>query len=205
MLKTLLYMIKNILNPKDSISFLTPNFSLVTRNIFLYQKFFFHIMATESLPCAYHPDKEATTKCFRCNKNICIDDKILYDDNTYDYGMIRDSCIPCYAILTEKDFEGKFSFYVSIFFLIVWILVTTLIFWPLLIISVALVYIIVNSRKQKRQAVEDSKVRLNEFFETLDPKQKQIFHSIYDISCAQCGTVLNPSDIYCRTCGDVLD
>ena len=162
-------------------------------------------MANQSVSCVYHPHKEASTKCFRCNKNICSDDKMLYDDNTYDYGMIRDSCIPCYAVLTEKDAEGKFSLFVSLFFLTVWILVTTLIFWPLLVISVGILYFILNSRKQKHQAVEDSKIKFTEFFEKLNPEQQQLYHSIYLISCAQCGTILDPSDIYCRTCGDILD
>ncbi len=155
--------------------------------------------------CFYHPDKEAKATCFRCNKNICEEDKMLYDDNTYDYGMIRDACIPCFAVLTEKDAEGVFSTFVAYFFLAVWIIVTTLIFWPLLIISVLIFYFIRNSRKQKLKAVEDAKTIFIKFLETLDNSKRSEAENIYFISCFKCGNVLDPSDIYCRTCGDPID
>lgn len=161
--------------------------------------------STTSSLCFYHPTKDSSTTCFRCNKPICDNDKMLYDDNTYDYGMIRDACIPCFAVLTEKDSEGKFSLFVAYFFLAIWIIVTTIIFWPLLIISFLIYYFIHNQRKQKVKAAEDSKIKFNQFLDTLEPEKMKTVSNIYTISCFKCDNLLDPSDIYCRVCGDPMD
>ena len=155
--------------------------------------------------CFYHPSRQTNSTCFRCNRNICDDDKMLYDDNTFDYGTIRDACIPCFAVLTEKDAESIFSTVVAYFFLLVWAILTTIIFWPLLVLSVGIFYFIYNSRRQKVKLNLDSKNKLKSFLETLDPDQRSAFKSIYTITCAKCGSMLETSDIYCRTCGDSLD
>ncbi|MHA1225797.1 MAG: hypothetical protein ACTSR2_04405 [Candidatus Hodarchaeales archaeon] len=34
-------------------------------------------------PCAYHPDKVAATKCERCNRPICLEDKRIYEESRY--------------------------------------------------------------------------------------------------------------------------
>ena len=162
-------------------------------------------MSNQSTCCVYHPSQEATSKCFRCNKYICENDVMAYDDNTYDYGMIRDCCIPCFAVLTEKDAEGIFSTIVAFIFLIVWAIVTTIIFWPLLVITIVIFYVIYNSRKQKLKAVTDAKIKFDQFVESLDTTSRQTYSSIYSITCSQCGSILDPSDIYCRTCGDETD
>lgn len=162
-------------------------------------------MSNPTVSCFYHPGRSANSKCFRCHRNICDNDKMLYDDDTYDYGTIRDACIPCFAVLTEKDADSIVSTVLAYFFLITWIILTIFIFWPLLIISIFIFYLIRNSRKQKVQLKLDSKAKLNSFIESLDPEQRSVFSSIYEIKCVQCGSILNPSDIYCRTCGDPLD
>lgn len=156
-------------------------------------------------PCFYHPTKDSSTTCFRCNRPICEDDKMLYDDNTYDYGMIRDSCIPCFTVLTEKDSESKFSMYIAYFFLAIWIIITTIIFWPLLIISFLIYYFIYKTRKDKVKAAEEAKMKFDNFLESLEPEKLKNVSNIYIINCFTCGKLLDPSDIYCRVCGDPMD
>ncbi len=162
-------------------------------------------MSNQTISCSYHPNLDASVKCFRCHRHICESDKMLYDDDTYDYGTIRDSCIPCFAVLTEKDAESVFSTVIAYIFLAVWIILTTIIFWPLLIISLFIYSVIRTTRKQKVQLMNESKNKLNSFLETLDPEQRSSFSSIYEIICVQCGSMLSPSDIYCRTCADPID
>ncbi|MFX0173608.1 MAG: hypothetical protein ACFE9L_17090 [Candidatus Hodarchaeota archaeon] len=64
-------------------------------------------MTAEQARCFYHPNRVAVTKCERCNRLICLEDKTIYRryggmdraDDIYTY------CPPCYNILRKQSAE----------------------------------------------------------------------------------------------------
>lgn len=57
-----------------------------------------------SLKCAYHPEIEASDKCEKCGKVICLECKMVYHetihhgtgDNSYAYSRRYELCPPCF-------------------------------------------------------------------------------------------------------------
>lgn len=154
--------------------------------------------------CFYHPATSAVTTCFRCNKPICQSDSDVYDVNIYDFEEVKDICIPCFAIVTEKDAESKFSATTEYIFLAVWSLFILILFFPLLIFSYLIYRNIHNNQKQKYELVLESKKRLNLFMETIDSENEQLQKELSIITCFNCNRLLDSSDLYCKTCGDSL-
>jgi len=54
-----------------------------------------------SLKCYYHPDREATTKCEKCEKMLCIECKkqnsVTHGAGESQYATQHEFCMPCYC------------------------------------------------------------------------------------------------------------
>lgn len=161
-------------------------------------------MSSSLSNCFYHPSTSAVTTCFRCNKPICQSDSDVYDVNIYDYEVSKDICMPCFAIVTEKDAESKFGVTTEYIFLVVWSIIILILFFPLLIFSYLIYRNIHNNQKQKFELVGESKKRLEYFLKTTDLNNEQLQKDLTIITCFNCGRVLDNSDLYCKTCGDSL-
>lgn len=156
--------------------------------------------------CFYHPTTEsAVASCFRCRRPICENDSQLYDVNLYDYDVSSDICIPCYAIVTQKDAESNFSTVSAYVFLLVWSIFVLIIFFPLVVFSYFIFRNIRNKRKKLIQRSIESKTLFNDFLKSIDPDNTELINKITNLTCYTCGMHLDLSDLYCQKCGDSID
>ena len=78
---------------------------------------------TDQAMCSYHPNRVAVDKCERCNRLICIEDKMVYRDaryraNNYQYRYRYDTpytfCPVCYYETVKQQNVGSGAVFVKI-------------------------------------------------------------------------------------------
>jgi len=179
-----------------------------------------------SLKCAYHPGREASEKCEKCGKLICLECKMVYHltyrsgpgDNSYTYSRRFELCPLCY-------YDRKINIYgkqaktvggATIIGLIILFLVSLIIFdfgsiipsimlifdiifliIPILMILITLYMIFIYGPKK----TEDFKSKREEFLNSI----KQIVSNQNDTAvgkfCIECGKKIDPDAYICSYCG----
>lgn len=76
-------------------------------------------MSLTHTACAFHSTKIAVTKCTRCNRSICLEDKKVYESSrssgtgnmSSSYIVNMEFCHICYLNQLEKDLKTGFVDY----------------------------------------------------------------------------------------------
>ncbi|MFX0053186.1 MAG: hypothetical protein ACFE8U_18070 [Candidatus Hermodarchaeota archaeon] len=187
-------------------------------------------MTAEQARCFYHPNRVAVTKCERCNRLICLEDKTIYRryggmdraDDIYTY------CPACYNILRKQGAEmaprvfggmcviflifviGAFA--VFIFFVMMMMNATSdgsssgsvsmgqflpFLLLPMIffigIVIIGGLFLFFFLKRNQKSIQETTSNQMNQF----TPSSR--FQDT--ISCDQCGAVLQPTEMFCPTCG----
>lgn len=177
-----------------------------------------------SLKCAYHPERDASTKCEKCGKVICLECKQAFTTThgTEDsrYSVRHEYCQVCYYDYKIKS--TKYSpiacVFGIIFFIIGLIMVNTFIsntdispsalsipitiMYAGLIISIILsLYLFLVYRPKKMAFYEDKKqIFLSGTRKAPSVKEEKPVEKF----CSECGSKLEPGESVCSYCGSVI-
>jgi hypothetical protein len=179
--------------------------------------------------CEYHPDRIATTKCERCHRLICVNDKLIYrrtvssgtgrhrHSRTYSY----EYCPVCYAEAEINAATGPGAIFGSIFFIvfgIIWISLVSAVFPPFIIVGLGLIVLGIYNLITGPQKATSARSRQQRFLNSLSqspsgitaknptnriqPYRERKKWSNHEITCFECGNQIALSDDYCMNCGD---
>lgn len=178
-----------------------------------------------SLKCVYHPEREASTKCEKCGKLICLECKQAFttthgtEDSTY--SVRHEYCQVCYYDYKIKSvkYSPIACAIVIIFFVIGLIMVNTFISEtsfsagemsiPLTIIGTGLtisiivfLYVVLVYRPKKMALYEDKKqIFLSGTRKAPSVKEEKPVEKF----CSECGNKLEPDVSVCSYCGSIIE
>ncbi len=167
-----------------------------------------------SLKCYYHPDREATTKCEKCDKMICIECKkpisITHGVKESQYATQHEFCMPCYYDYEMKKYSySPRGYYIA--FSILLPIILTLVILGLVFIShipaagfgllasspiptflfVCLLVSYISAKKRSPGMLAELKIKKEDFFKTLQ------IGSV----CPECGNSVKTGISICPSCG----
>ncbi|MFX1554308.1 MAG: B-box zinc finger protein [Promethearchaeota archaeon] len=177
-----------------------------------------------SLKCAYHPDREAITKCEKCGKLICVECKTVVHDTHIgkdsSYSTRHEICVACKYDREISHFGFGFSvipFLMIIAFLLIFIGITTyaninmphfnLIALPiigtiaLVIISAYFIYWMTVKRKR---GILKAKIEKEEYLKKLIQLPSKKDDTPSKMFCPECGGEISSDDIICSHCGSTI-
>ncbi|MFX1502350.1 MAG: zinc-ribbon domain-containing protein [Promethearchaeota archaeon] len=181
-----------------------------------------------SLKCVYHPDREASDKCEKCGKVICLECKMVYHetihhgtgDNSYAYSRQFDLCPPCFYDRKIKKYgtTNMIGGIIGIIFIIIFIGVSqTMMNSPdmpssfrfvkilLLIIPILmLIGIIIGVFIYGPIKVKDFKSKRGEFWDSIKPMASIQKEEVTPKFCIECGNRIDPDASICSYCGSTI-
>ncbi|MFX1503874.1 MAG: B-box zinc finger protein [Promethearchaeota archaeon] len=169
-----------------------------------------------SVKCYYHPDREATTRCEKCEKMICVECRksyhVTHGVNDSRYATQHDLCFPCYYdIEMEKYSFSARSYYIPISILTVVDVILIVIAIVLVQLSgesffffpfgipffSGLLFILLCLRTYFRD-----KKRHPEEFAKLKEKKENFFKTLESGNlCPECGSKVELGVSVCPSCG----
>ncbi|MFX0022455.1 MAG: B-box zinc finger protein [Candidatus Hermodarchaeota archaeon] len=178
------------------------------------------------LKCAYHPEREASEKCEKCGKLICLECKMVYhltyqsrtEDNSYAYSRRIELCPLCYyeRKINVYGKQGKkvavgtilgsiMLFVVSLIMIdfrpgmpsIMLILDIIFLIIPFLIIGITLYMILIYGPKKS----EEFKSKREEFLTSINKIVSNQKKEALGKFCFECGKKIDPNAIICSYCG----
>lgn len=161
-----------------------------------------------SLKCYYHPDREATTKCEKCEKVICIKCKKSYNVT---HGVKEslnatqhDMCKPCYYdIEIEKYTFSSRSYYIAFFIPVLMCLIPiftalvfafglSLFFYFIIILMIMILFL--RRMKSSPEKLAELMTKKEKFLKTLQSGNV----------CPECGNKVEIGISICPSCGSNL-
>jgi RNA polymerase subunit RPABC4/transcription elongation factor Spt4 len=163
--------------------------------------------------CAYHSLKIGITKCTRCNRPICLEDKNIYEDirrkgSRRKYVVNQDFCPVCYSIKLDEDLKPTFGDYYFYGFITIWIIITLIIFFPFALFGIYILYSTIKTKREDQEKAFQARIGLETFRneiendEVIKKNKKILDQNINNFTCFQCGSIIVASDKFCPNCGD---
>ena len=178
-----------------------------------------------SLKCAYHLEREASSKCEKCGKLICLECKMVYrqtvhggsGDSSYAYSKRYEYCPVCYYDAKAKIYKyssivGFFTIGMLIFMLFVVFLPTSplsyshpAMYIPLIIISImlaiAVIVVVYLHFIRRPKKVGELDAKKEEFLRSIKTPTKNIDEEEMGFFCTECGNKIDPDASICSYCG----
>ncbi len=178
--------------------------------------------------CAYHPDREAVTKCEQCGALICLECKSIYrrryhsSHNHHSYSTRYELCPICYEEKVRKANNPLFLIFPCAFLVVFMGIVSTMfagfsgsfiggfglifIIVPIIMAGVLLYQFLVKGPQQKREAEE----KKNRILQGRSPSsfERSRSSTYASSSLNETRSVTSNSTgkkIYCQQCGHELD
>lgn len=169
-----------------------------------------------SLRCAYHPEREASAKCEKCSKVVCLECKMVYHERhsggtgnrSYAYSVRREFCPVCFYDRKIKTYGSQakigatiFTIITLIMFIVPFILTGDFfgIIFLLIMIPIDILVFVYGPRKVKEFEYQKAEF-LNSIRDTQSPKEDKIL----ELFCPGCGEKLDPNTSVCSYCGSVI-
>ena len=180
-------------------------------------------MSFESNPCIYHPTKVAVGTCFRCNRDICLEDRKTHTTGSATTRVTREYCLICFAPRAKLDSKHALIFPLtfSASFLIICLFIFFEENFPLndfiyiLLFEFIFVYASLFYHKSYRKKAIIAQSEADSFIQSLPDKNvltatkndmnlelDQSNSSEFSINCFDCGSIINTNDRFCPNCGE---
>jgi len=177
-----------------------------------------------SLKCAYHPEREASTKCEKCGKLICVECKTVihtrHGTGENRYSTRHEICIPCKYDREIGGFGIRVNiigFIMCIAFLSIFIGITTyaninmphfdLIAFPIIgIIALVIIgaYFIYWMTVKRKRGILKAKIQKEEYLKKLIQLPSKKDDTPSKMFCHECGGQITSDDSICSHCGAII-
>jgi len=170
-----------------------------------------------SLKCAYHPERDASEKCEKCGKVICLECKMVYHEThrggtgerSYAYSVRHEYCPVCFYDRKIKTYGPQAKITATIFTIIVLIMIFVIfnmmgdyfpLFFLLVIIPLDIYAFVYGPRKLK-----EFRYKKAEFLNSLTLGQPVKGERLKESFCPECGNKLELNTSVCSYCGSVIE
>lgn len=172
-----------------------------------------------SLKCAYHPEIDASDKCEKCGKVICLECKMVYHetihsgtgDSSYAYSKRYELCPPCFYDRKIKvhGYQNMIGGTIGIIIIISFIVFTQYLsigtdFFSMLFMLIpilAIVCIIISVFIYGPIKLTKFKSKKEEFLNSIQPIASIQKEEAVTNICIECGNRIDPGASICSYCG----
>jgi len=181
-----------------------------------------------SLKCYFHPEREATSKCEKCGKLICLECKLVYHetytggskDTSYAYSKRYEYCPFCYYETKIKKYKinsiGLLCAAITFVFMLVFYITFTLptgffhptLYIPVIIISIGIIITTIafffRQFIQTPKKVDEIETKIEEFLKSIGTPINIKEEGVISKFCPECGTTLESGASICSYCGYII-
>ncbi|MFX1409048.1 MAG: zinc-ribbon domain-containing protein [Promethearchaeota archaeon] len=175
-----------------------------------------------SLNCYYHPEREASTKCEKCGKIICLECKMVYHetyyrgtgDDRYAYTKRYEYCPVCYYDTQIKKHKRSSIGFIFLTIMLLFMLgfmfffnfadIQIFIMFLSIGITISIVAFIYMQFIRIPKKVEEVETKKEEFLRSTKIPKPIKEEEIPPKFCPECGTSIESGASICSYCGFVV-